>query len=82
MSKSLGNFFTIRDVLREHDPEIIRYFFLSSHYRSPLNYSTDQLDQAKSALERLYTSLRAVEVSKVSIEDDSPFKRAFFGANE
>jgi cysteinyl-tRNA synthetase len=60
MSKSLGNFFTIRDVLQNHRSEAIRYFVLSSHYRSPLNYSIENLAQARSALDRLYTSLRGV----------------------
>lgn len=58
MSKSLGNFFTIRDVLNHYRPEVIRYFLLASHYRSPLNYTDDNLDKARSALERLYLALR------------------------
>jgi cysteinyl-tRNA synthetase len=58
MSKSLGNFFTIREVLRLYDPEVVRYFLLASHYRSPLNYSDDSLEQAKSALTRLYIALK------------------------
>ncbi len=58
MSKSLGNFFLIRDVLKEYDAETVRYFLLSGHYRSQLNYSSDNLDQARTALERLYTALR------------------------
>jgi len=58
MSKSLGNFFTIRDVLKRYDAEVVRYFLLSSHYRSPLNYSDESLEQAKSALTRLYTALK------------------------
>lgn len=61
MSKSLGNFFTLRDVLDDYDAQVVRYFLLSAHYRSQLNYSTDNLKQAKSALERLYTSLRGVK---------------------
>ena len=60
MSKSLGNFFTVRDVTRRYRPEEVRYFILSSHYRSPLNYSDDQLDHARSALTRLYTALRGL----------------------
>lgn len=60
MSKSLGNFFTIRDVLQQYDAETVRYFLLSSHYRSQLNYSKDNLDQARAGLERLYTALRDV----------------------
>lgn len=58
MSKSLGNFFTVREVLDRYAPEVIRYFILASHYRSPLNYSDQQLDTAKQALDRLYTALR------------------------
>ncbi len=58
MSKSLGNFFTIRDVLKAYSGEEVRLFILGSHYRSPLNYSTEQLDSARSALRRLYTALK------------------------
>jgi len=58
MSKSLGNFFTVREVLKQYQPEIIRFFILSSHYRSPLNYSDEQLNDARLALTRLYTALR------------------------
>ncbi|OYV22358.1 MAG: cysteinyl-tRNA synthetase, partial [Methylococcaceae bacterium NSO1] len=58
MSKSLGNFFTVREVLKQYKPEIIRFFILSSHYRSPLNYSDEQLNDAGTALKRLYTALR------------------------
>ena len=61
MSKSLGNFFTVREVLEEYRPEVIRYFILSSQYRSPLNYSRENLDQAAAALARLYTALRGKE---------------------
>ena len=58
MSKSLGNFFTVREVLEKYHPEVVRYFVLISHYRSPLNYSDKQLDEAKSALDRLYLAIR------------------------
>ena len=61
MSKSLGNFFTIREVMARYHPEVIRFFILSSHYRSPLNYSDGHLDEAKAGLTRLYTALRAVD---------------------
>ena len=61
MSKSLGNFFTIREVLQRYPAEAIRYFVLSSHYRSPLNYTEQNLDQAVAALRRLYTALRGVD---------------------
>ncbi|HIF50743.1 MAG TPA: cysteine--tRNA ligase [Thiotrichaceae bacterium] len=71
MSKSLGNFFTVREVLKEYQAEVIRFFILSSHYRSPLNYSTDNLDEAKSALSRLYTALRDATVDN----DVEPLKK-------
>jgi cysteinyl-tRNA synthetase len=58
MSKSLGNFFTVREILAAYQPEEVRYFILASHYRSPLNYSDDNLDKARGALQRLYTALR------------------------
>jgi cysteinyl-tRNA synthetase len=60
MSKSLGNFFTVKDVLAQYNPESVRYFLLSSHYRSQLNYSAENLEQAHAALGRLYTALRNV----------------------
>ncbi|HEY6896483.1 MAG TPA: cysteine--tRNA ligase [Rhodocyclaceae bacterium] len=58
MSKSLGNFFTIREVLKQYDPEVVRFFILRAHYRSALNYSDSHLDDAKHALSRLYTALK------------------------
>mgnify|MGYP005992101443 FL=1 len=64
MSKSLGNFFTLRDVLQEHDAETLRFFLMSAHYRSQLSYSQDNITQAKAALERLYTALRGVAVDE------------------
>lgn len=60
MSKSLGNFFTIREVLERYDPEVVRFFVLNSHYRSPLNYSDKHLDEARAALTTLYTALRGI----------------------
>ncbi|MBV7315926.1 cysteine--tRNA ligase [Shewanella sp. NIFS-20-20] len=63
MSKSLGNFFTIRDVLSHYDAQTVRYFLLSGHYRSQLNYSEDNLKQARAALERLYTSLNELDMT-------------------
>ncbi|WP_193016446.1 cysteine--tRNA ligase [Proteus sp. FME41] len=63
MSKSLNNFFTIRDVLAYYDAETVRYFLLSGHYRSQLNYTEENLKQARTALERLYTSLRGTDVN-------------------
>ncbi|KFX00695.1 cysteine--tRNA ligase [Pectobacterium carotovorum] len=63
MSKSLNNFFTVRDVLAYYDPETVRYFLMSGHYRSQLNYSEDNLKQARAALDRLYTALRGTDAS-------------------
>jgi cysteinyl-tRNA synthetase len=60
MSKSLGNFFTIREVLKKYDAEVVRFFILRAHYRSPLNYSDVHLDDARQALTRLYTALKGV----------------------
>ena len=72
MSKSLGNFFTVKDVLAEYNAEAVRYFLLSSHYRSQLNYSAENLTQAHAALGRLYTALRNVTPSH-SIDLNSPY---------
>jgi len=65
MSKSLGNFFTVREVLKAYDAEVVRYFILASHYRSPLDYSNDSLDQAKQGLARLYTALKDLPAAQV-----------------
>ncbi len=64
MSKSLGNFFTVRDVLKEYEGEVVRFFMLSAHYRSPINFSKDLIDSAKSALERIYTCMETLEFFK------------------
>lgn len=81
MSKSLNNFFTIRDVLKEYDPEVIRYFLIASHYRSPVNYSKDLLEQAKNALERLYTALRGIDLSVPADQTSTGiFRERFFEA--
>ena len=68
MSKSLGNFFTIREVLEKYDPEVVRFFILRAHYRSPLNYSDKHLDDAKASLTRLYTALRGIEISDGALD--------------
>lgn len=78
MSKSLGNFFTVRDVIKCYKPEEVRYFILGSHYRSPLNYSDDQLDLARSALTRLYTALRGLPDSKP--RNEKIYKKRFYAA--
>jgi len=75
MSKSLNNFFTIRDVLEKYDGETLRYFLLSSHYRSPLNFSEESLESSRTALKRLYTAIRGFsantkEVNKVRMHFD------------
>lgn len=68
MSKSLGNFFTVREVLEKYRAEVIRFFILSSHYRSQLNYSDSHLDEAKASLEGLYIALRDSEASGEELE--------------
>jgi len=75
MSKSLGNFFTVREVLKKYRPEIIRFFILSSQYRSPLNYSDEQLDDSGAALTRLYTALRDVKIKE--IPGNAEYKQRF-----
>lgn len=81
MSKSLGNFFIIRDVLKEYDAETIRFFILSSHYTSPLNYSTDNLDIASNSVRSLYQSLSNLKVTpEVDININDEYKEMFFGA--
>jgi cysteinyl-tRNA synthetase len=68
MSKSLGNFFTVREVLKRYDPEVVRFFIARAHYRSPLNYSDQHLDDAKSALTRLYTALKDVDAAVAPVD--------------
>ena len=71
MSKSLGNFFTVREVLQRYRPEIIRFFILSSHYRSPLNYSDEQLNDAGAALTRFYTALRGMRTVADAVAEEA-----------
>lgn len=78
MSKSLGNFFTIREVLEKYDPEVLRYFILTSHYRSPLNYSDKHLDNASNALTSLYTALRGI--APAMPEPNSKYRQNFIAA--
>ncbi|MEG0001857.1 MAG: cysteine--tRNA ligase [Comamonas sp.] len=80
MSKSLGNFFTIRDVLKEFDAETVRFFVVRSHYRSPLNYSDVHLNDARSALKRLYTALSLVPAADVAIDWAQPQAARFKAA--
>ncbi|WP_257264484.1 cysteine--tRNA ligase [Endozoicomonas sp. ONNA2] len=78
MSKSLGNFFTIREVLDKYDEEVVRYFMISSHYRSPINYSEDSLKEAGVRLERLYTALQGLDLAGVCATDNNAFEQRFF----
>ncbi len=82
MSKSLGNFFTIREVLEKYDPEVVRFFILRAHYRSPLNYSDQHLDDARGALTRLYTALNNTSPAARSIDWNAPYAAAFKQAME
>ena len=77
MSKSLGNFFTVREVTKQYRPEVVRMFILGSHYRSPLNYSDEQLDEAATALTRLYTALRGLSPNLDETELGATFKKRF-----
>jgi cysteinyl-tRNA synthetase len=72
MSKSLGNFFTIREVLKKYDAEVVRFFILRAHYRSPLNYSDAHLDDAKGALTRLYTALKSLTPPTPIVRGEPP----------
>lgn len=81
MSKSLGNFFTIREVLKQYDPEVVRFFILRAHYRSPLNYSDAHLDDAKGALTRLYTTLKNTPAAAFDLsENANGYTRRFYAA--
>ncbi|MCX7961132.1 MAG: cysteine--tRNA ligase [Burkholderiales bacterium] len=80
MSKSLGNFFTIRDVLKAYDPEVVRFFILRAHYRSPLNYADAQLDDARAALARLYFALRDAPAASAAVDWAEPHALRFKAA--
>lgn len=81
MSKSLGNFFTIREVLKQYAPEVVRFFILRAHYRSPLNYSDAHLDDAKGALTRLYTTLKNTPAAEFGLsENANDYTRRFYAA--
>jgi cysteinyl-tRNA synthetase len=77
MSKSLDNFFTIREVLKLYDPEVVRFFVVRSHYRSALNFSDVHLDDARASLKRLYTALHAVAPADVSIDWQDAYAARF-----
>jgi cysteinyl-tRNA synthetase len=80
MSKSLGNFFTIRDILARFDPETTRFFIVRAHYRSALNYSDAHLEDARNALRRLYTALALVPAIDQGIDWSANYARAFKSA--
>ena len=80
MSKSLGNFFTIREVLEIYDPEVVRYFIVNSHYRSPLNYSDQHLESARNSLTTLYTALRGIELKADFPNVENDFSQKFYAA--
>ena len=80
MSKSLGNFFTIREVLKKYDAEVVRFFILRAHYRSPLNYSDVHLDDARQSLDRLYTALKNVPVEAAAVDWNEPRAQRFKAA--
>jgi cysteinyl-tRNA synthetase len=80
MSKSLGNFFTVREILKKFDPEVVRFFILRAHYRSPLNYSDVHLEDAKQALTRLYTALKQAGEKESPLDWQSAHARRFKAA--
>jgi len=80
MSKSLGNFFTIRDILATYDAEVVRFMLLRPHYRSPFNYTPALMDDAKAGLTRLYTALKGAPASNGSIDWEEPHAQRFRGA--
>ncbi|MFQ5469456.1 MAG: cysteine--tRNA ligase [Gammaproteobacteria bacterium] len=80
MSKSLGNFFTVRAVLKKYPAEVIRYFIVASHYRSPLHYSSVNLDSAKAALDRFYGALRGLDLVKRSSDESCSYQEHFQSA--
>ena len=77
MSKSLGNFFTVREILAKYDPEVVRFFITRAHYRSPLNYSDQHLDDAKQGLTRLYTALKDFDVKAGVVDWNNPYAAKF-----
>lgn len=77
MSKSLGNFFTVREILAKYVPEVVRFFITRAHYRSPLNYSDQHLDDAKHGLTRLYTALKDFDVKSGAVDWNNPHAAKF-----
>ena len=80
MSKSLGNFFTVREVLKVYDAEVLRHLLIASHYRSAINYSEQSLQQSESALERFYNALKGLDTAGAKTLTNSRFEKAFIAA--
>jgi len=80
MSKSLGNFFTLKEVLKKHKAEVVRYFLIASHYRSPINYTEQGLQQSAKALERIYICLKGLDVINAKSLTNSRYEKAFLAA--
>jgi cysteinyl-tRNA synthetase len=80
MSKSVGNFFTVRDILKKYDPEVVRFFIVRAHYRSPINYSDANLDDAKNSLGRLYTALKNEDPKEAEVDWDEAHAKRFKAA--
>jgi len=80
MSKSLGNFFTVREILAKYDAEVVRFFIVRAHYRSPLNYSDQHLDDARQSLTRLYTAMKAVPAQAGNVDWNKPSAARFLAA--
>ena len=80
MSKSLGNFFTVKEVLKEYSPEVVRYLLISSHYRSPINYSEESLKLSAKALERIYIGLKGLDIANAKSLTNSRYEKAYFEA--
>jgi cysteinyl-tRNA synthetase len=80
MSKSLGNFFTVREVLKHHPAEVVRFFLIASHYRGPINYSNDNLVQARAALDRLYNAMRGVQPEELGWSEETNTLAQFHAA--
>jgi cysteinyl-tRNA synthetase len=80
MSKSLNNFFTVREVLEQYDAEVVRHVLIASHYRSPINYSEQSLKQSSKVMERLYTALNGLDTAGAKSLTNSRFEKAFLQA--
>ena len=80
MSKSLGNFFSVREVLKKYSAEVVRHLLIASHYRSPINYSEHSLQQSAKALERFYISLEGLDIENAKSLTNSRFEKTFFAA--